>query len=88
MRFSDKLAVSYGAQIAESYFKVFNDPKMCGPNFNWNWFYNIGLPGWIETQLFLNIGNNKNWKKYIPVAVYSGQDRCRQLFREHGINEQ
>jgi putative endonuclease len=85
MKFNNEIAENYGIKITESYFEIFMNTIYRGPNFNWKNFYYEMLPGLIETQLWMN-NSNKNWKKYLSIAVKAGQAKCLSLLQENHID--
>lgn len=49
----EKFANGLGLIMAKDFFKMFNDPKMRGPNFKWKNFPDIVI-SFTKTQIFIN----------------------------------
>ena len=86
MRFNKKLCKTFAEQVSENFFQVFLDPLNRGENFNWKNFQQSMCPKHLERQLWLTIGNNKNWKKYLPLVLEYGSIKLIELYNSNNIN--
>jgi len=86
MKATKKFLHTFSINVTRSFFKTFLKEENRGPNFTWIWFKEKGLPSFIEMQLWLNIGNNKNWKAHLPLVLDVAQQELLTLFKENNIN--
>jgi len=86
MKFSGKFKANFASSVTESYFKEFLDPLNQGVNFTWTSFRYKMLPSYIETQLWLNIGDNKNWKSHLPEVLEQADKKYEELLGIHNFN--
>ena len=86
MKATKKFLSNFSITITHSFFKTFLKDSNRGPNFSWVWFKEKGLPAFIKMQLWMSIGNNKNWETHLPLVLEYSSKELVILFRDNNIN--
>ena len=86
MKATKKFLQNFSINVTRSYFKIFLKEENRGPNFSWTWFKAEGLSSFLEMQLFMSLGNNKNWKSHLSIVLAIAQQELEILFKDNNIN--